>query len=254
MTTKRSRRFISIDYIILAFGILIAGPRLSGAFAAAIGIDLMSVDPVWAWIEIGSGWALAVFEMLALARIASRFRGIRILNDNEAQPISKRIVWTNAVYWVMLLVGQVVLLFTIPMIASVHIATQLFRGSEGEYLGVANVLTWSNIWQHHLAWLWIILVSAASTLFVFLLGLVMHDPLPVIRSEDSDTESDKRYRTFMCYEQLKETMAIVEPDALSKEASIPLHEAAEFLDGLLNAQPPIGHAQERLNRLKNNGQ
>lgn len=235
-------------YVLLAFGVIISGPRFSGAFASAIGVDLFRVSQVWAIIEIGSGWALAIFEAMAVAYIASRFRRIQILNEDESLPLAKRIVPANAVYWLILLMGQVFLLMTIPAVSTVHLATQTFREVGGPAARVPDILTWSNLFQNHLTWAWLFVTAAASTLFVFLIGLVMDD-FGVLRGKEENTE----HKTFDAFNRLRKVLPIVDPQALAKEADIPLKDAADFLDGL---QPSMREPNPRLEMIKrrmNNG-
>lgn len=245
MKTKTASFWV---YILLAFGILISGPRFSGAFAAAIGVDLIGQYPIFAGIEIGSGWALALFEALAIAYVASRFKRIQVLDEDDTKPFIKRILPANAIYWFIVLAGQVILLLTIPLVSTVHLATQTFKTGK-EPVKIYEILTWSHILQNHLTWAWLFLTSAASTLFVFLIGLVMDDfGLLMDKASVPDT------KVYESYSKLRKVMPIVDPQALSGEAGIPLQEAADWLDNMSTpiVPEPMSH-KDRLNRLKNNG-
>lgn len=239
---KEKKKVSKIIYVLLAFGILISGPRFSGAFAAALGINLMAENgSIWAWIEIMSGWALGLFEALAFAFIASRFRQIQVLSEDDSLSLSKRIIPANAVYWVILFVGQMVLLLTIPAVATVHLATQVFR-VDGLAVSVPEVLTFQHIFSHFLTWAWLFVLTAASTLFVFLIGLVMDDFGVLGNKKDVDEH------TFKTFIKLRKSSSTVDPYLLAKEADIPVKQAADFLDSLI--QPVKEPAMDRLQALK----
>lgn len=252
--TEKKSRWAWIIYALLAFGILISGPRFSGAFAAAIGIDLIGSGYWWAWIEIMSGWALGLFEACAFAFIAYRFRRIQILDDDPTKPLSKRIIPANAIYWVILLCGQLFLLFSIPAVVTVHLATQIFKvktATGTTTLSVPEVLTWSNLINHHLTWIWLFVTASASTLFVFLLGLVIDDfgVLGGSKEEKGDVQ------VYKAYTRLRKYLPIIDPQSLAKEAGISVKEAADFLDNLapstiLEPVPVKDPLQSRLQSLK----
>lgn len=237
-------------YILLGFGVIISGPRFSGAFAAAIGIDLIARNPIFGSIEIGSGWALALFEAMAIAYVASRFRQIQILDEDDSKPFLQRILPANAVYWVIVLLGQVILLLTIPAVSTVHLATQTFRVGDTP-VKIYEILTYRHIWLNQLTWAWLFLTSAASTLFVFLIGLVMDD-FGLLNQKQSASDA----KMFEAYSRLKKSLPLVDPRALSKEANVTLKEAADFLDSLPVLAETVS-AKDRLaaikERSRNNG-
>lgn len=244
---KPKSKVSKMIYVLLMFGILISGPRFSGAFAAALGIDLMGSGAYWAWIEIMSGWALGLFEALAFAFIASRFRQIQVLSDNDTLPLSKRIIPANAVYWVILFVGMMILLLSIPAVATVHLATQVFR-VKGQAISVPEVLTLTNIYEHFLTWAWLFVLTASSTLFVFLIGLVIDDFGVLGKKEDAE-----EIITYKAYTRLRKVLPIVDPQALAKEADIPVKQAADFLDSLapsMREPMPVRDPITRLNAIK----
>lgn len=246
MTQKRVNWAV---YILLAFGVLISGPRFSGAFASALGIDLIGLNPIYAVIEINSGWALALFEAVAIAYIAHRFRQIQVLDPDTSQPLDKRILPANGMYWLLILIGQIVLLLSIPAVSTVHLATQTFK-TGNEAAPIPDILTITHIWDHFLVWAWLFLTSAASTLFVFLIGLVMEDFGILTRSNNQDAVIWEHYN------RLRKTLPIVDPYALSKAAKISAAEAAEFLDSITPAALQPMSTKDRLNALKgknNNG-
>lgn len=228
-------------YILLAMGVLISGPRFSGAFAAAIGIDLFRLSPIFGYVEIGSGWALAFFESLAIAYIASRFRHIQIISDDDSLPLRKRVLPANAVYWGILFLGQAFLLFTIPVVSTVHLATQAFRLRNGSAAGIQDILTFQHIYEHFLVWLWLFLTAAASTLFVFLLGLVIDD--------FGILHKDRNTKLYNAYTDLKQTVPIVDPQTLAAKTGVTVKEAADFLDDL-NPATPMPDYKARLDDLR----
>jgi hypothetical protein len=240
-STKRTSGWI---FLLLAFGIIISGPRFAGAFAAALGIDLIGDGSIWAWIEIMSGWALAIFEALAFAFIANRFRKIQVLSEDVELPLAKRVYLANAIYWLMLLVGQVFLLISIPTVATVHLATQTF-GVNGVAQPVPVVLTWGNIFNNHLTWAWLFVTSASSTLFVFLIGLVMDD-FGILGAKTDET------RIYEAYSRLKNHVPVVDPYLLSKEADITVKDAATFLDNLMPSVAADGLDLSLLRRTSKN--
>lgn len=239
-------------YVLLAFGVLISGPRFSGAFASALGIDLISTSPLYRDIEINSGWALALFEAVAIAYVASRFRRIQILDEDQSKPLQDRVYLVNFAYWLVVLWGQVILLLTIPLVSTVHLATQTFK-TGGTAASIADILTWQHIIQNHLAWGWLFLTSAASTLFVFLIGLVMEDfgLLTGKRSKDADSN------LFNHWNRLRKQVPIVDPHKLARAAGVSLQEAADYLDSIQPALKEPVSAQERLRAIRekftNNG-
>lgn len=239
-------------YVLLAFGVLISGPRFSGAFAIALGIDLISISPLYRDIEINSGWALALFEAIAIAYVASRFRRIQILDEDQSKPLKDRVYVVNFAYWLVVLTGQVFLLLTIPLISTIHLGTQTFKTGD-EAASIAEILTWRHIFTNHLAWGWLFLTSAASTLFVFLIGLVMEDfgLLTGKRSNDADAN------LFNHWNRLRKQVPIVDPHTLAKAAGVTLQEAADYLDSVSPALKPPQTIQERLQSIKekttNNG-
>lgn len=230
-------------YLLLAFGILISGPRFSGAFASALGIDLIGLNPIYGWIEIHSGWALAIFEALAIAFIAHRFRQIQVLDTDASQPISKRILPANGIYWLLILIGQIVLLLSIPAVSTVHLATQTFK-ENSQAAPIPDILTINHIYDHFLVWAWLFLTSAASTLFVFLIGLVMEDFGLLTNKQSKDSE------LFEHYNKLRKRLPIVDPYALAREANISKEAAAQFLDSIAPALVEPTSAKERLQAIK----
>lgn len=238
---KKRKRF-SWVLVLLGFGILISGPRFSGAFAAALGIDLFRINPIWGYIEIGSGWALALFEAMAIAYIASRFKSIQILNPDESKPLNQRILPANMVYWIIVLLGQVFLLLTIPAVSTVHLATQVFR-ENNEAVKIPDILTWQHLYNNHLTWAWLFITSAASTMFVFLIGIVMED-FGVLKKSQKDTDA----QLFDSFNDLRKKLPVVDPQSLAKHAGVTMAEAVEFLDSI---NPAVSlPVQTRLNNLR----
>lgn len=239
-----TRKSLFWVYVLLAFGVLISGPRFSGAFASALGIDLMSTNTIYRDIEIYSGWALALFEAVAIAYVASRFRRIQILDDDQSKPLQDRIYFVNLGYWFVVLWGMVILLFTIPLVSTVHLATQTFK-TGAEAASIAEILTWRHIFNNHLAWGWLFLTSAASTLFVFLIGLVMEDfGLLSKRSNDADAN------LYNHWNRLRKQVPIVDPYTLAQAADVPIQEAADYLDSIQPSLKEPLSAQDRLKAIK----
>lgn len=244
---SRQKKF-SWVLVLLGFGVLISGPRFSGAFAAALGIDLIQVNPVWGYIEIGSGWALALFEAMAIAYIASRFKSIQILSHDESLPLRNRILPANMIYWIIVLLGQVFLLLTIPAVATVHLATQVFRDSDGA-VRIPEILTWRHIYMNHLTWAWLFITSAASTLFVFLIGIVMED-FGVLKKSSQNNDQ----KLFDSFNDLRKKLPVVDPHSLARHASVPVSDAIEFLDSINPAVAiPIQKRLDDLKRKEQNG-
>lgn len=122
--------------------IAVAAPRYMGAFASAIGIDVLLYWPAFAKIEIGSGAAMAILEGWA---VAFMFRKWRTMPAGSA-------------HWWVLLVLQFLLMVALPATAAPYLASSQL----GEPV---HTLLSPGVW-----WAWIFTVAAIAPLVLAAVG------------------------------------------------------------------------------------
>jgi hypothetical protein len=124
-----SKKSFNQAMVLQVAAIVVAAPRYMGAFAAALGIDLVSHWPYFADVEIASGAAMALVEGLAVAFVFRRWRSMR----------------TGSTQWKISLALQIALIITLPLVATPYLlASQLYK-PVGEIMPFALLAMWSFI-------------------------------------------------------------------------------------------------------------
>lgn len=128
--------------ILQAAAVAVAAPRYMGAFASAVGIDLIAHWPGFDAWEIWSGAAMALLEGWAIAFIFSRWRRMEV----------------GTLHWKVLLGLQMVLLVALPATVTPYlISSQL-----GQPVHSSIPLFW--------LWFWSFSVAAVAPLVVAAVG------------------------------------------------------------------------------------
>jgi hypothetical protein len=110
-----------------ASAVIVAAPRYCGAFAAAIGIDILSYWPGFAHVEIASGAAMAVLEGWAIAFMFRRWGAM--------SPGSAR--------WRVLLALQIALMVMLPMVATPYLISAQLAAPVSSFMSLSAVWVWS---------------------------------------------------------------------------------------------------------------
>lgn len=137
--------------ILTASAVVVAAPRYMGAFAAALGVDLLAYWPWFATVEILSGAAMALLEGWAVAFVFARWRLMR--------PNSKQ--------WRVLLVLLIVLLLALPATATPYLVASQLKQPASELMPLALVVAWS------------FLVAAIAPLVVAAVGFADAQPASI---------------------------------------------------------------------------
>jgi hypothetical protein len=125
-----------------AAAIMVAAPRYMGAFAAAIGIDVVGEYDWFAHVEIWSGGAMAILEGLAIAFVFGKWR--------KMTKVTRQ--------WWTLLALQVALMLALPLSTAPYLmASQLG----------APVYS---LMPRFLLWLWSLLVAGIAPLVLAAVG------------------------------------------------------------------------------------
>lgn len=110
-----------------AAAIIVAAPRYMGAFASAIGIEVLKYWPEFAKIEIGSGAAMAILEGWA---VAFMFRKWRTMPAGSA-------------HWWVLLVLQFALMLALPATATPYLLSSQLGQPASEIMNPYLLVAWS---------------------------------------------------------------------------------------------------------------
>jgi len=159
--------------------IAVAAPRYMGAFAAALGIDLVERWLYFADVEIASGFAMAIVEGFAVAFIFRRWRSMR----------------TGSTQWRISLCLQVALIITLPLVATPYLLSSQLHQPVSEIMPLALLSLWSFI------------VAAIAPLVLAAVGYT--DTQPAARAETKTAQSEPRAKT-------KPAKAIAEPAMCEK--------------------------------------
>jgi hypothetical protein len=113
--------------ILQASAIVVAAPRYMGAFASAIGIEILTYWPEFAKVEIGSGAAMAILEGWA---VAFMFRKWRTMPPGSA-------------HWWVLLVLQLALMLALPATATPYLLSSQLGQQASEIMPLWLLVAWS---------------------------------------------------------------------------------------------------------------
>jgi len=157
-------RNITEAEVLQASAVAVAAPRYMGAFASAIGVNIIEKWPGFVSVEIFSGLAMALLEGWA---IAFTFRRWRSLTPGTLQ-------------WYILLIPQVFLLLALPSTVTPYLVSAQLR------LPVAM------IFPVYLLWAWSFLVAAVAPLIVAAVGYsdVEGKPKPITREQQFTYRDD----------------------------------------------------------------
>jgi hypothetical protein len=125
-----------------AAAIIVAAPRYMGAFAAAIGIDVVAQYSWFADIEIWSGGAMAILEGLAIAFVFGKWRNMTRVNRN----------------WWTLLALQIALMLALPLSTAPYLMSSQLGAPVYELM------------PRFLLWLWSLLVAGIAPLVLAAVG------------------------------------------------------------------------------------
>jgi hypothetical protein len=128
--------------VLQASAVAVAAPRYMGAFAAAIGANIISKWPWFISVEIISGLAMALLEGWAIAFTFRRWRSLPV----------------GTFQWYILLVPQLFLLVALPATATPYLVSSQLGKPVAE------------IFPMGLLWGWSFLVAAVAPLIVAAVG------------------------------------------------------------------------------------
>jgi len=142
--------------------IAVAAPRYMGAFAAALGIDVVARWSHFADVEIASGAAMALVEGLAVAFVFRRWRSMR----------------TGSTQWKISLALQVALIVTLPLVATPYLLSSQLGQPVREVMPFALLAAWSFI------------VSAIAPLVLAAVGYTDTQPAQRASTKTAESEPD----------------------------------------------------------------
>lgn len=137
--------------ILQAAAVIVAAPRYMGAFASAIGIELVSWWWPFPYIEIGSGAAMAILEGWAIAFTFRRWRKMKI----------------GGWHWYILLGLQVALMVALPLTAAPYLVSSQLKQPVYQLMPVP------------LLWGWSLLVAGIAPLVLAAVGYADREPARV---------------------------------------------------------------------------
>jgi membrane protein implicated in regulation of membrane protease activity len=138
-------REITEAEVLQVSAIIVAAPRYMGAFASAVGLNIVSAWETFAAIETFSGLAMAVLEGWALAFTFKRLRSLPLFSF----------------HWWVLAVILLILLFALPATATPYLV------SSQQGLPVKDIFP---VLPVFLLWAWSFMVAAIAPLIVAAVG------------------------------------------------------------------------------------
>lgn len=148
--------------ILQVAAIAVAAPRYMGAFAAALGLDVVARWSHFADVEIASGAAMALVEGLAVAFVFRRWRSMR----------------TGSAQWKISLALQVALIVTLPLVATPYLLSSQLGQPVKDVMPFALLAAWSFI------------VAAIAPLVLAAVGYT--DTQPAARSSTKPAQSESK--------------------------------------------------------------
>lgn len=128
--------------ILQASAVIVAAPRYMGAFASAIGIEILQHWPKFVDVEVASGLAMAVLEGWAIAFMFRKWRSMQVATT----------------HWYILLGLQLLLMIMLPATTAPYLASSQLKQPVHELLS-------TEIW-----WMWNVAVAAIAVLVVAAVG------------------------------------------------------------------------------------
>lgn len=208
--------------LLQAAAVAVAAPRYMGAFAAAIGIDLVEYWPQFPTAEIASGAFMALLEGWAIAFVFRKWRGMR----SKAQ-------------WRILLILQIALMLTLPAVATPYLIATQFAAPVNEIMPLWLLAGWS------------FLVAAIAPLVLAAVGYADVEPQIKAKAVKPQKVVEAKPQTA-----ISEGEFVRDELRFPPELPIPKSEWRAFSAGLLRTHPQITGAElaRRLGASERTGQ